>query len=265
MDGAHQLVNPHLEGGPFLWEAGPVGILLSHGYTATSAEVRPLARRLHAAGYTVKGLVLPGHGTQPADANRYRWGDWLETYAQAYRELAGRCEQVFVGGESLGGVLSLYFASEHPEIAGILAYAPALGVYSRLNSWLVPLLAPFVPYRPKPNNGPSEADALWQGYPVNPLGAAAQLFALQRVVRRRLPFIRRPLFIAHGRRDATVPPAFAELAYRQARSTLKEIHWLERSGHCVILDCERETVADLTLKFIERALAFDGQAAGNKA
>ena len=41
------LHNPHLEGGPFFWEAGPVGVLLLHGYTATTAEMRPLAKRLH--------------------------------------------------------------------------------------------------------------------------------------------------------------------------------------------------------------------------
>ena len=31
-----------------------------------------------------------------------------------------------VGGESLGGLLALYLASEHPQAAGVLAYASAL-------------------------------------------------------------------------------------------------------------------------------------------
>jgi len=35
--------NPHLEGSPFFWEAGPIGILLAHGFSAITAEVRPLA------------------------------------------------------------------------------------------------------------------------------------------------------------------------------------------------------------------------------
>ena len=43
----HPLIkNPHLKGGPFFWGAGPTGILLVHGFTATTAEVRPLAQAL---------------------------------------------------------------------------------------------------------------------------------------------------------------------------------------------------------------------------
>ena len=31
------LHNPQLEGEAFFWEGGPVGVLLSHGYSATTA------------------------------------------------------------------------------------------------------------------------------------------------------------------------------------------------------------------------------------
>ena len=33
---------------------------------------------------------------------------------------------MIIGGESMGALLALYLASEHPEAAAILAYAPAL-------------------------------------------------------------------------------------------------------------------------------------------
>jgi len=39
--------NPHLEGGPFVWEGNRLGILLIHGFTATTTEVRLLAEKLH--------------------------------------------------------------------------------------------------------------------------------------------------------------------------------------------------------------------------
>jgi carboxylesterase len=55
--------NPGLEGDSFFCEAGPFGILLIHGFTATTAEVRPLARRLLSVGYTISGPLLPGHDT----------------------------------------------------------------------------------------------------------------------------------------------------------------------------------------------------------
>ena len=82
------LFNPHLEGDPFFWEGGPTGILLVHGFTATPAEVRLLAKILHERGFTVAGPLLPGHGTKPEDLNRVRWQDWVEEGEKAYRQLA---------------------------------------------------------------------------------------------------------------------------------------------------------------------------------
>ena len=72
----HPLIkNPHLEGDPFFLEGGPSGILLVHGYKASTAEVRPLAESLHACGHTVSAPLLPGHNTHPLDANRFTWKD----------------------------------------------------------------------------------------------------------------------------------------------------------------------------------------------
>ena len=59
------ILNPELEGGSFFWKGGETGVLLLHGLTATTAEVRPLAKRLLNEGYTVSGMLLPGHGTTP--------------------------------------------------------------------------------------------------------------------------------------------------------------------------------------------------------
>ncbi len=253
------LVNPHLEGGPFFWEGGPVGVLLSHGFTATSAEVRPLARTFQQHGYTVAGPLLPGHGTSPEEMNRKRWPEWAAAFDEVYRKLAARCEHVFVGGESMGGLLALHHASSHPEIAGVIVYAPALLVPSKIKPLLAPLIAPFVKIQPKPHQEPNATDALWQGYRVNPVAAAAQMFALQRVVRRRLPLIRRPILVIQGRLDPTLDPSGPELINRRVRSTVKEIHWLENSHHCLALDVEWEQAASLSLQFFERVLSFNNQ------
>lgn len=170
------LRNPHLEGDSFLWEGGSVGILLIHGYTATTAEVRLLAHYLHERGYTVAGPLLPGHRTTPREMNRCRWEDWTAACERAYDEVASRCEHVFVGGESMGGLLALCLASRHPEIVGVMSYAAALKLpYSFQRAIILPLLAPFIAYLPKGQGQLSAADARWQGYDHNPLRAARQL------------------------------------------------------------------------------------------
>jgi len=251
----HNIIrNPHLEGDTFFWPGGPVGVVLIHGYTATTAEVRLLSRFLHEHGYTVSGPLLPGHGTTPEDMNRCRWQDWTGAVEQAYRQITARCERVFVGGESMGGLLALYAASEHPELAGIFAYAPALMVPPG-RILLARLLAPLVPMTYKQRNPVDAiADERWKGYETNPVWAVVQMGDLQQEVRRRLSRIRQPLLVVQGRLDTAIDPRGAESVFREASSTVKEFHWMERSTHCVILDQEWEQAAELTLRFMERVL-----------
>ena len=114
-----------------------------------------------------------------------------------------------VGGESTGALLALYLASEHPEIAATLAYAPALKLkLGTRQTTLIRVLAPFVPYIRKQEMGD---DPFWQGYTVYPLKGARELLRLQRQVHRRLTQISQPVLIVQGRLDATVAPSAAEI------------------------------------------------------
>jgi len=246
------LRNPHLDGSSFFWEAGTTGVLLVHGFTATTTEVRLLAGCLHGHGYTVAGPLLPGHGTTPQDCNRHTWRDWYAAVEQAYQQLATHCMRVVVGGESTGALLALQLAYRHPEVSAILCYAPALRLkLGKIRVFLLTLCAPFLPSIPKP---PAKDDSLWQGYGVYPLKGAYHLKLLQKAIYSRLPEIHQPVLIVQGRLDPTVHPRSPEIIYERASSTVKELHWLERSTHCVILDKEHELAEELSLDFLRRML-----------
>ena len=247
------LVNPQLDGSPFYWPSGPVGVLLIHGFTATTVEVRDLAKSLLEAGYTVSGPLLPGHYTQPTDLNRVRWRDWVETVERSYAHLAQECPTVVVGGESTGGLLALYLASRHPEAAAVLTYAPALRL--QISPWdrlRIRLLAPFIPYVPKPG---SDQDTRWQGYPVNPLKGVLQLLRLQGEVRQALTAIRQPVLVVQGRLDRSVHPGVPEEILSSVNSQVCELHWMAHSRHVVLLDDELDQVTQITLSFLHRLLS----------
>jgi carboxylesterase len=243
--------NPHLPGDAFFWQAGKTGALLIHGFTATTAEVHLLGEYLHTRGYTVSAPLLPGHGTTPDEMNRCTWRDWARAVDDAYAQLAAQCERVFVCGESMGALLALFLASEHPEILGIVCYAPALLTFAS-RMWQARALAPFVPYVKKPVRAPSDADARWKGYAVNPLRAVVQLNALQREVRRRLPRIQQPILVVQGRLDQAIDPRSGQVLLDEIGSRDKELRWFEHSTHCVLLDREWEQAAELAWKFMER-------------
>ena len=242
--------NAHLEGGPFLWEAGPTGILLVHGFTATTAEVRPLAQALHTRGYTVSGPVLPGHNSNPVEIYKYSWRDWVATVEEAYQELFAHCDRIFLGGESTGGLLALYLAPQHPEISGLLTYAPALKLrFKPFDQLKLRVAAPFIPYLAKKG----EDDNLpWKGYTVIPLKGVIQLLKLQKEVLLKLELIRRPILIVQGKLDTTVDPSVPQTIYNGVRSNIKEIYWMEKSSHCVIIDSEIDQVIEITQQFISK-------------
>jgi carboxylesterase len=246
------LHNPQLEGSPFYWKGGPEGILLIHGFTATTAEVRPLAQTLHSSGYTVAGPILPGHYSNPRALNRVHWQDWVYAVEEMYQRLRSQCNLIFVGGESTGALLTLYLASQHPEIDALLLFAPALRLnLNPVDVILLHLLAPFVPWLPKKN---LDSNDLWQGYPVNPLQGVMQLMRLQKKVRPLLPEIRQPVLIVQGKMDNTVHPGVPDVIFSQVGSAIKEKYWMDHSAHCVIIDREFDQVTTLTIQFLNRVL-----------
>ena len=249
-----ELVNAHLAGDSFYWQGGPVGVLLLHGLTATVAEVRPLAQLLHEQGYTVAGPLLPGHGTKPEDLNKVSWRDWVATAESSYHHLATVCDHVFVGGESTGAVIALYIATRYPEIAGVLAYAPAIKLTISTADWLrLYASAPFLESIPKDD---PDSHPLWQGYRVNPLWGIVELIRLGGEVRQRLGRIEQPVLVVQGRNDTTIAPDSGEIILNDVHSEIKEQHWLEKSGHVVILDDEREDIAALTMRFMEQIIGL---------
>jgi carboxylesterase len=250
-----ELHNPHFDGEPFFLEGGKTGVFLSHGFTATCWEVRQLADALHQHGYTVAGPLLPGHGASPADLNRARWQEWAAAGEELYQRLTACCDSVFVGGESMGSLLALYLASQHPEIAGVLCYSPAVKLtLSQADKIKLRLAAPFMPQTGRASLDRSD---VWQGYPGLPLKAAVQLLEFQKVVLGRLPHIQQPILALQGRLDTSVHPEAGSFLFSQVRSTIKEHHWMEKSTHVITLDVELEQVVQITIDFCEKFAQLD--------
>ncbi|MBE0695763.1 MAG: alpha/beta fold hydrolase [Anaerolineaceae bacterium] len=245
---APSLHNPHLDSNPFLLKGGSKAVLLIHGFTATPNEVRRLATNLTRAGFTTAGPLLPGHGSTPAALNKTRWQDWYLAVEKTCQELLEHYPKVIVGGESAGGLLALLLAARIPGVSAVLAFAPALKIpMSKLQEIQLRLLAPFVEGIPKDD---LLGNTTWQGYTINPLKAVIQLRALQKTVRSELKKIHQPLLVLQGKKDTTIDQNSAELVYNGVSSIEKQIHWLEKSGHCLLLDNELHIATHLTMDFL---------------
>ena len=244
----HKLRNPQLDGSAFFWPKGDVAVLCLHGFTATTVEVRKMAGFLSEQGYSVKAPLLPGHGSSAEEMNKTQWQDWYCEAEKSYLELAERYQDVFVLGESMGGLLTLHLARQHPRISGILLFAPAIQVK---NLWLSKILWPFVPAIKKK---PPDNDLPQQSYTEFPLRAAASLFELQKIVRKELTQIRTPVRIFQGKHDDTIDPLGALLVYENIASLDKELVIITESCHLILLDKQMPEVQLMTHAFIQAVL-----------
>ena len=248
------ILNPELEGGSFFWKGGETGILLLHGLTATTAEVRPLAKCLLNEGYTVSGILLPGHGTTAENLSQTNREDWIKASEVAYNKLKCECSSVIVGGESVGALLALRLASDHPEIKGLLLYAPAMRLAaSFLKIGFLVMVSPFV-FSVKKKFTKDREGLPWQGYKVNPLKTGVQLLKFQWEIKQLLCRIYQPILLIQANLDETVDLNSGDIILRGVQSAVKELYWMEKSGHVVILGKQFEEVLQTTLEFIKKIL-----------
>ena len=127
---------------PFTFEGGDRAVLLLHGFTGNSADVRMLGRFLEKKGYTCHAPIYKGHGVPPEELVHTGPEDWWKDVMNAYQHLKDQgYEKIAAVGLSLGGVFSLklaytlpilgvvpmcapmYIKSEEIMYQGILAYA----------------------------------------------------------------------------------------------------------------------------------------------
>ena len=100
-------------------------------------SLRALGERLHAEGYTVVWLRLPGHGTSPSALAHVSWRDWTAAVNVAVcglRDLLPKGTPLVLGGYSNGGALSVFYALSSidntalPNANAIVLFSPMLGI-----------------------------------------------------------------------------------------------------------------------------------------
>ncbi|HBY99086.1 MAG: alpha/beta fold hydrolase [Ardenticatenaceae bacterium] len=238
---------------PFFWPAGPTACLLVHGLTSTPYEVREIGSVLHHAGYTVRGIRLPGHGTRPEDLIGISWPEWIVAVEAAWADLARAHERIFAIGSSLGASLVLWLAADHP-LSGVVG----LGTPVRLRRMarfarLIARVRPLIPKRPSGSSiRDPEARARHPSYGATAMHAAAEMASLVARLRPRLPKVTAPVLLIHSRHDSVVAPANAIEAYETLGSLDKTLLWVENSDHIISEDYDKRLVFQAILEFLAR-------------
>ncbi|MBJ8027417.1 carboxylesterase [Bacillus cereus group sp. N21] len=236
---------------PFTFEGGDRAILLLHGFTGNSADVRMLGRFLEKKGYTCHAPIYKGHGVPPEQLVRTGPEDWWKDAMAAYQHLKDQgYEKIAAVGLSLGGVFSLKLAYTLPILGVVPMCAP---MYIKSEEIMYQgILAYAREYKKREQKSPEQIAEEMMEFKKTPMNTLKALQDLIRDVRNNVDMIYAPTFVVQARHDEMINTDSANIIYNGVESTLKEIKWYEDSTHVITLDKQRDELHEDVYNFLEQ-------------
>ena len=236
---------------PFFFKAGPRAVLLLHGFTGNSADVRMLGRFLEKNGYTSLAPHYAGHGVEPDKLVVTGPKDWWQDVESAYQQLIDEgYTEIAVVGLSLGGVFTLKVGYTFPVKGLVTMCAPMyMKTTDKMYSGVLKYAREYKSYY----EGKDEAliEEEMKEFQKQPMESLADLRELIADVRAHVDHVYAPLFVVQGTLDDVINTDSANVIYDQAESFKKDIKWYEKSGHVVTHDVEKEQLHEDILAFLE--------------
>ncbi len=238
---------------PFTFEADndnkKLAVLLLHGFTGNTADVRMLGRFLQKRGYTSHAPLYKGHGVPPEELVHTGPDDWWQNVMEGYHFLKNKgFEKIVACGLSLGGVFSLKLGYTEPIAAVIPMCAPMHIKSEEVMYKGILAYAREYKKREEKNEEQIEAEMLeFEKTPMKTLKALQQLIA---DVRANVDQIYAPTFVVQARHDEMINTDSANIIFNEVQTDDKKLKWYEESGHVITLDKERNQVEEDIFQFI---------------
>ncbi|MFT4416325.1 alpha/beta hydrolase [Fredinandcohnia humi] len=236
---------------PFTFEGGERAVLLLHGFTGNSADVRMLGRFLEKKGYTCHAPIYKGHGVPPEQLVHTGPEDWWADVMNAYQFLQDKgYKNIAVAGLSLGGVFSLKLGYTVP-IKGIVSMCAPMHIKSE-EVMYQGVLDYAREYKRFEGKSPEQIDVEMEEFKKTPMQTLKALQNLIAEVRDNVDMIYSPTFVVQARHDNMINIDSANIIYEAVENDFKKLKWYEESGHVITLDKEKDQLHEDIYEFLEQ-------------
>ena len=180
------------------------------------------------------------------------WSDWLGAAEEAYGKLAARVPgKVIVVGLSMGGALTCWLASDHPELAGIVAINGVVTEPEGMGDFVQQLLANGDEVMDGIGSDIADPDSHESAYPQTPLQPLMTLMDAAAEFRDRLGRIACPVLIITSRQDHVVEPENSDVLAESVAGPVERL-WLDRSYHVATQDYDKAEIEARAVEFAAR-------------
>ena len=90
-------------------------VFLVHGFMGSPEEMRAIAQKINALGYTTYAGLIPGYGMTARVANQYQHADWSRWYRQEIQRLQACYPKIHLVGFSTGALLATDYVVQNPN------------------------------------------------------------------------------------------------------------------------------------------------------
>ncbi len=244
-------------------------VLLFHGLTGSTFEMKKYAQHLHANGFDVFAYCLPGHGEDTCNIRCVSYDDWIEFAQEKFLFLKKKYKKVFLGGLCLGAVLALVLAQKHKlEVAGVISLSTTLF----LDGWTMPWYNFMMPlglntliryYYTFPEREPYGIKNIKKRRSIQkimgkntiamdnyPLSCVYELLKLSKLARKNMKEVISPILIIHSKEDDLTSVKSAKFVYENISSNCKQFFILDNSYHLMLYDNDKDFVFDKSVEFL---------------
>lgn len=225
-----------------------IGCLCIHGFTGAPYEVEPLVDFLQQrTDWVFRVPTLPGHG----EANSLKgihFQEWIDHAETELKQLIDTCDEVYVVGFSMGGMIASYLAANYPVDKLILLSAAAY--YINPKQLATDIKQTFL----DAIKGNLKENELFHRYKrkitETPLAATLQFRKLVTFIKPLLTQVKVPTLIAQGECDGIVPLKSAEYLFQTIGAKQKKLTYIKQSKHHICHCKERDVLFNQVLDFL---------------